>query len=301
MVEGRAGTERAHALTDFPSDAYIYVFDLDAYREEVVPAFQQLLREGTTADWVIETCQEDLEMNGLEGTANFPNPPPAPLIDYTRHCTYFDGDFAVTHISHIPAPLHTANWSERACASATCPVRKRCFFHRDHPGGEKKAYQIARLFRMCVSDTCLDQGQFLGNCMDFYGYWELLDKLGVPPESPVRTLLERLGRRGFLFGFQCPHSTDGIHGWLNAEEARQLSDGLFALDLPMYECSFIGMDAFQDYRDIMSKDSVKRNVFGVSYEHPDYSFHELSLSFIRTVCLLAAREGKGVLWGNDIG
>lgn len=37
-----------------------------------------------------------------------------------------------------------------------------------------------------------------------------------------------------------------------------------------------------------------------SYTHPTAPFEELSLSYVRTVCCLAAREGKGVLWGNDV-
>jgi hypothetical protein len=34
--------------------------------------------------------------------------------------------------------------------------------------------------------------------------------------------------------------------------------------------------------------------------HPTATFEELSLSFVRTVCVLARRDHKGVLWGNDV-
>jgi hypothetical protein len=36
------------------------------------------------------------------------------------------------------------------------------------------------------------------------------------------------------------------------------------------------------------------------YEYPGFSFEALSLSFVRTVAAIAAKEGKGLLWGNGV-
>jgi len=79
-----------------------------------------------------------------------------------------------------------------------------------------------------------------------------------------------------------------------------LAERLFALDLPEYECSFAAMEKFKQVRNIL-----EGRVSGLDFQWPVYedasgSFERLSLSFVRTVCNLAALEGKGVLWGNDI-
>lgn len=134
--------------------------------------------------------------------------------------------------------------------------------------------------------------QFLGRSVDCYFYWETLDELGVSPADPIRELLERLGRRRTV------DLEEGIHGWLGPEETRELGERLFALDLPDYECSFAAMRGFQRLRNLA--EGTGRELLWPAYEHPEYSFERLSLSYVRTVCQLAAREGKGVLWGNGV-
>ena len=153
------------------------------------------------------------------------------------------------------------------------------------------------LYEKCVTGRCLGEGQFLGRSVDCYFYWETLGELGA--QDRVRELLELLGRRGFVVGYSWTVGTDGIHGWLDPAETRELGERLFALDLPNYECSFVGMQGFRRVRNLV--EGMGRELLGTAYEHPEYSFERLSLSYVRTVCQLAAREGKGVLWGNGVG
>ena len=59
------------------------------------------------------------------------------------------------------------------------------------------------------------------------------------------------------------------------------------------------MQGFRRRRNLL--EGTGRELLGSAYEHPECSFERLRLSYVRTVCQLAAREGKGVLWGNDVG
>ena len=60
------------------------------------------------------------------------------------------------------------------------------------------------------------------------------------------------------------------------------------------------MEGFKKVRNLLEGHLEGKELLGSVYEHPTVSFKELSLSYIRTVCSLAAREGKGVLWGNNV-
>ncbi len=75
---------------------------------------------------------------------------------------------------------------------------------------------------------------------------------------------------------------------------------LFALPLPDYDQTFAAMGNFRGVHNLLADYSWAPPFYGATYEHPTASFEELSLSFVRTVCLLASRDGKGVLWGNDV-
>jgi len=132
-----------------------------------------------------------------------------------------------------------------------------------------------------VEYCCLGPSQFLGRSIDVFWYWKLLDGMGVRSDDPIRSLLTALGRRGYVVGYRWTISTEGIHGWLGPEEASQLGQRLFALPLPVYEHSFATMAAFKKAGN-------------------DTSFQALSLSYVGTVCRMASKEGKGVLWGNDV-
>jgi hypothetical protein len=222
-------------------------------------------------------------------------------VDLLKHCTYLDSELALT------APisqrnLSECNWEVRACKSDACPVRDRCPFLARAKRDPKlfSEEELLTLFQFAIVRRCVAMGQFLGRSIDSFFYSAALDELGVPSHDPIRSLLERLGRRGFVIGYRWTTGTEGIHGWLRPDEAAELSDRLFALNLPEYERSFVAMESFKSVQNILEGRGLGLEFNWPTYRHPDVSFEHLSLSFVRTVCFLATRQNKGVLWGNDI-
>jgi hypothetical protein len=142
--------------------------------------------------------------------------------------------------------------------------------------------ELLTLFQFAIVRRCVAMGQFLGRSIDSFFYSAALDELGVPSHDPIRSLLERLGRRGFVIGYRWTTGTEGIHGWLE------------------YERSFVAMESFKSVQNILEGRGLGLEFNWPTYRHPDVSFEHLSLSFVRTVCFLATRQNKGVLWGNDI-
>jgi hypothetical protein len=283
------------------ADARLFLFDYAAYRDSVVPALLRVLRDGEIEDWLAKIYRDELEEMGRspEKCNDFEQ---LKGVDLLKHCTYLDSEFAVqSPVS--PGSLYDCAWNVRVCKSLTCLVRDRCPFHaRENvwTDGLSEEELLLRLFQRAVIQRCLGAGQFLGRSIDSFFYWESLDALGVHSDSRVHQLLERLGRRAFVVGFQGIAGTDGIHGWLNPEESAELSDRLFALNLPEYERSFAAMESFRSVQNILAGHRLDLEFNALAYNHPDVPFELLSLSFVRTMCSLAVRDGKGVLWGNDI-
>jgi hypothetical protein len=58
--------------------------------------------------------------------------------------------------------------------------------------------------------------------------------------------------------------TDGIYGWLRPDEAKELAERLFALDLPEYEYSFAVMETFKQVRNVL-EDLWRRGKERVSF------------------------------------
>jgi hypothetical protein len=282
------------------ADARLFLFDYEIYRSEVLPAFLRLMRDSSIDTWLMELHRLHTDGLGIDECLARHSVSLAP-VDILKHCTYLDPDLAVRTVRSDPQSLYDCGWETRACRSADCSVRDQCPFHFvEEPQQTITVDYLLRLFQMAVADRCLGPGQFLGRSIDCFFYWKTLDELGVAPADPIHLLLQQLGRRGFLIGYAFAVGTDGIHGWLQPDEVKQLAERLFALDLPEYECSFAAMEKFQNVRNI-----VEDRVVGLDFQRPVYhdpsgSFERLSLSFVRTVCNLAAREGKGVLWGNDL-
>lgn len=213
--------------------------------------------------------------------------------DLGTQCSYLGEDWSVVARVAGSRDLYERGWETRACRSDGCGARGRCPFHCS---GGTAVEELLFWFQSSVAERCLGEGQFLGRSVDCYFYWETLGELGAPDR--VRELLELLGRRGFVVGYRWTVGTEGIHGWLGPEETRELGEQLFGLDLPDYECSFAAMRGFRQVRDLAA--GTGREFLWPAYEHPECSFERLSLSYVRTVCQLAAREGKGVLWGNGV-
>lgn len=281
------------------ADARIFLFDYTLYRDSIVPAFLRLMSSGAVEPWLQEFLQipEVAERLGEDLSSSLPCLPSA----FAEHCTYIDSELAVTRLSAVPTDEYDGNWEARACRDDVCKLRSSCPFHITHGdqldlATDSRLYSLERL----IAGRCLGQGQFLGRSVDCYFYWDTLDHLGVEPGHAIRYLLERLGRRGRFIGNRGSFGTEGIHGWLSPDETETLAKHLFTLKLPEYEYSFAAMNSFKHVRNILDG-----RVFGIefqwpSYTHPTASFPELSLSYVRTVCALAARQGKGVLWGNDV-
>ena len=77
-----------------------------------------------------------------------------------------------------------------------------------------------------------------------------------------------------------------LHGWLTGEETQELAERLWALPLPAYEPTFEAMEGA--HRSFPATAAVR------------HDWEALSLSFVRTVATIAAHEGKGALWGDDL-
>jgi hypothetical protein len=90
---------------------------------------------------------------------------------------------------------------------------------------------------------------------------------------------------GFSFG------GGGIDGWLDPEETRLIAEHLAQLDLPRYERTFEAME--ECHRRF-------RTAQGTPQEAQNPSFQQVSLSYVRTVAEIAAQQGHGILWGNDL-
>jgi hypothetical protein len=272
------------------ADANLFVFDYAKYRAEVVPGFAALLRDGVAAEWMLEVQRREREAVGLEDYRAAISEVMG-AVDLGAHCSYLGEDWSVAGPVAGSRNLYELGWETRACWSESCAARGRCPFHCS---AGTAVEDLLFWFQKSVAVRCLGEGQFLGRSVDCYFYWEGLEELGAP--TRVRELLELLGRRGFMVGYRWVVGTDGIHGWLDPEETQELGERLFALDLPDYECSFAAMRGFQTMRNLA--EGTGREFLWPAYEHPEYSFERLSLSYVRTVCQLAAREGKGVLWGS---
>lgn len=282
------------------ADARLFVFDYELYRTIVVPAFLRILRDGSVDGWILNLYQAHMDELGLEGQVVSESTVWG-SIDLLRHCVYLDEDFGVRDRMGLMGSLYDFGWEGRSCASEDCLGRTTCPFHPRGGHSIRAVTDFLDLLHLSVTKRCLGPGQFLGRSIDCFFYWDTLEQLGVSSDNPIRALLERLGRRGFVVGYNGMIGTDGIHGWLSPDETRALAEGLFALNLPQYEYSFSAMEGFKTLRNVLEGRGLNLDFQWPVYEHPGVPFEELSLSYVRTVCGLAARDGKGVLWGNDIG
>jgi hypothetical protein len=262
------------------ADAEILVFDYLAY-QEILPVFHQFLLAGQAPKWLhplityFDVKTEDW-----------------PSVDLMRNCTYLGADFSWS-TPHDNRNLFESDWDQRSCKSEKCPEIGRCPFHQSDISGLVESFN--RIFEIAVSIKCLGASQFIGRSRYVTDYWPMLSDWGVRLDDPLWKLLTLLGKRGFVVGYQWSSSNDGINGWLDFQETYELAELLHNLPLPVYPASFEAMEEF------LKPDPLLYDKFGVmGYEHPDFSFEALSLSFVRTVAEIAVAEGKGILWGNDV-
>lgn len=258
------------------SDAKAFLFDDQLYRERVAPALRRFVETGDADGWL-----EDL----LRRLANMDWEFDLPRIrglgfSFDAVCDYLGADFSFPPCG---ADKGLGDWENRACSSDTCPAREVCPLHgsRQPPVAD----DFNNLVEACVVDQCLGPGQFLGRSVSPFRYSETLEAFGIGSDHPVFDCIRKLGYRGFVVGYTFSNS-DGIRGWLTADETKAFHGHLRGLDLPQFEPTFEAMESFRrDFR----------------YEAPPpYSFEQLSLAFLRTVAGMAVVAGRGMLWGNDV-
>jgi hypothetical protein len=263
------------------SDATVYIFDDDAFRDRVCPAVRRFVDTGVCDRWL-----EDLLGYLQPDVWEFDIPRLRGLgFSFDAVCHYLDPTFAYPAVGTCG---WMDGWDARACASKSCPARVTCPLHTDR--STPSAEDFIALFTACVIDQCLGPGQFVGRTVSPEWYDDSLAAAGIGPTHPAADLLRRLGTRGYVVGYAFANS-DGVHGWLTRDEARDLHTHLTGLDLPRFPASFEVMEGFR-----------QRHPNGLlSYVPPaPYTFKQLSLAFVRAVAELAVAENKGVLWGNDL-
>jgi hypothetical protein len=265
------------------SDAAVFVFDYDAYMHEVAPAFRQLLLTGQVPKWLYPAIKRR-EIKLQRGQAT----------DILRYCTYFDKDFSWVG-SYDDKDNYDLEWKRRACKSEVCPEQDHCPFHLSQ--SQERAEELLWLFEAAVSIKCLGSSQFVGRSMVVTNYWETLTKMMIHQSDALLKLLVLLGKRGFVIGYQWGFGYEGINGWLDPQETTELALRLRDLPLPRYEETFMTMQSFNHPH----PNTELHERFGLTaYDCPGFSFQELSLSFVRIVATIAAKESKGILWGNDV-
>lgn len=269
------------------NDARVYVFDDARYREEVVPGILELLA-GRPPAWLPTLRDRDQELGALfeeEVGAVLVHVRRNP-IDLARYCRYLQEDLGFD--GEAPEASWRVGFEGRACRSIECSERTRCLFHwaqAKNLGSPIESLSV--LLERAVARLCLGSSQFVGRTVNAAEYYnDLLTGFGVSAVDPTRVLLQRLGRRGFVVGYAFSNG-DGIHGWLSADETAELARRLGDLELPRYEPTFTAMEAFRPLKP-------------GPYECPGFSFEALSLSFVRTVAVIAQAGRRAVLWGNDL-
>lgn len=254
------------------SDAEVFLFDHDAYLRIVVPTFLKFLTDSPVADW-LEPWVKRRELK----------PWLWDKTDLARYFTAFHPDFSWA-TDYDLNNTYSKNWEERW--SDFVVVSKNDSIQLPVPSVQL-VEQVNWLFKTAISIKCVGTSQFVGRSKTVSHYSELLPDLGVRGDDRVVELLAALGKRGFLIGYQFGFGFEGVNGWLDRSETAELATRLDVLPLPGYEASFEAMQQF-------------RTGEWAGYECPGFSFEALSLSFVRTTAAIAAREHRGLLWGNDV-
>jgi len=196
------------------------------------------------------------------------------------------------------------HWSERLCGPRECPQRGFCPLGLGAPlDADAGMFSTAtHMFeQLVVASGCLEESAFVGRSQNTGGYGDLLSKLGVADGSKTRALLDALGFRGRVVGYQFSNS-DGIHGWLDPVESNEMAIELHQLDLPSYEPTLERLRWFADLnRRLTLEHRWNRSWPDTEWPESDrFPWEAFSLSYVRTICEIAAADGKGVLWGNDV-
>jgi len=257
------------------SDAFVYIFDYQHYVNSIVPTFRHLLLTGEfPTDWrALVWSDIENDLISLRGT------------DMEHNCGYLTSDLSYVSgwVDEKRSGDCFAPWEVRACRSQSCLDRTTCPLHINSP--ERVSESLLDLFARATGATCASAGRFVGRTTRVSDYDKLLDRYGFSVEHAGRQLLELLGLRGFVIGYQWAGSCEGIHGWLDPDETHVLYEFLAHLPLPHY------------YRQML-EGALSEDETTTHYN--EHSFEEFSLGQVFIQAAHASREGKGLLWGNDI-
>ena len=254
------------------TDAEVFIFDYEAYRAVVVPAFVEVFRGGPVPEWLrpfVGRREVEAELWDKRELARFAD---ALNPDFSWRGPY--------DLQSIDDRGWRQRWSMANVAAA-----------RDEAPPDDLAEQVNWLFEISVSIKCLEERQFVGRSYTVSHYAKTIAKLGVKEDARTVALFAALGKRGFIIGYQFGFGFEGINGWLDPAETAELAERLSVLPLPRYEDSFEAMERFR-------KPIGEPPVSG--YEYPGFTFEELSLSFVRTTASIAAAQNRGLLWGNGV-
>jgi hypothetical protein len=190
------------------SDAEVFIFDYDAYRREVVPAFVDVFRQGHVAKW-LEPFLKRRELNPALWNRN----------DLSRYADSLDPDLSWRGPYDLEW-TYDDDWQHRWSTS-----------NENSAPPDELAESINWLFKIAVSIKCLGASQFVGRSRTVTHFSNTLSELQVKEDYRIVELLAALGKRGFLIGYQFGFGSEGINGWLDAAETADLASRLDRLPL----------------------------------------------------------------------
>jgi hypothetical protein len=268
------------------SDAELYLFDIDSFQNHVAPGFHKLLKGQILPHWLTHLIGHSV-FQELDGVVEKFRKSPANLEEYCSYLSYdlgcIDPGRFNPNLGRKPREVCRLQYNSptaRKCAETNCLANRECPFYIDNPN--EIAELLNYLFEDAMAWLCEGKGTFLGRSASPAAYEEALGRLGVLEDSLLRELLDRLGTRGFIFGYGWANG-DGVHGWLNTEECRKLAEQLWQLVLPEYPANPENLWVWQP----LNKQS-------------EYDWDELVLAYIRTMAETAAEEELGIVWMNDV-
>jgi len=276
------------------SDACISMFEQKRWDEVLIPAAIGLISGHGMPDWARAALKD---RHWDVGDLEFPE-----VKSFKTDCSI------MADLATIDAGLYSRKLTEskprkfwgvssdrRRCRDKECRSRSRCpFFLKDKiVEWESTSIALSEMVDAILNPELKDE--FMGRRASTNNFRELLDDWNVPQNASVRDLLDRLGSRGFIIGYQFMGSGEGIHGWLTTEECLSLATELRKLDIPKFEATKdelkkmrpLGVEFKKLYREAEYKFEVRERQWRV-----------LTLAYLCAFAEYAALTNMGLIWIN---